>query len=121
MPVVKKTSGGRIVVRGIGEFIPDEEADVSKDDAQYLVDERGDFVRLDSSDEDEPTDDAAFDFDPAGHDDFETNGWLENDYQDRAEAVRAGGLDDFLNEIEDAERSDTVLEAIDERRAELEE
>ena len=104
MPVVEKVSGGRVRVRGIGEFAPGDRADVSTADAQYLCDERGDFALVNSE----------------GGEDFEVNGWLDNDYQDRADAVREGGVDDYLNEIEEAETSQTVLEAIDERRDELE-
>jgi hypothetical protein len=47
MPVVEKTSGGTVRVRGIGEFEPGDRADVSTADAQYLCDERGDFERVD--------------------------------------------------------------------------
>jgi hypothetical protein len=112
MPTVEKVGGPRVVVRDIGEFSPGDRADVSDDAAAYLCEECGGFRVVDD-------DNGSFDFAPGDHDDFATNGWLDNDYQDRAEAVRAGGLDDFLGEIEDAERSDTVLDAVAERRAEL--
>ncbi|MFC7256900.1 hypothetical protein [Haloplanus litoreus] len=85
------------------DFHVGDRADVGEDLATYLVKERGDFVYVDES-----------------GDDFEINGWLDNDYQDRADAVLEGGLDDHLDAIEEAETSDTVLEAVDERRAELE-
>ncbi|WP_323190460.1 hypothetical protein [Halostella sp. PRR32] len=55
------------------------------------------------------------------NDDFSTNGWLENDYGDRADAVLEGGLDDYLDEIEEVETSETVIDAVEERREELEE
>lgn len=53
------------------------------------------------------------------HDDFSANGWLDNDYQDRADAVLAGGLDGFLDAIEAAETSKTVTEAVEARREEI--
>ena len=54
MPVVEKTSGAKVRVRGIGEFDVGDRADVSTSDAQYLVDERGDFEIVDDgSDADE--------------------------------------------------------------------
>lgn len=127
MPTVEKTSGGRLTVRDIGTFSPGDIVEVSDAEAQYLCDERGDFARVgkpaddDVRQEDGPPDETAeADVDQEG-DNFEANGWLENDYQDRAEAVRAGGLDEFLDEIEEAETSETVIDAVDERRAELEE
>ena len=103
MPTVEKTEGGRVNIRGIGEFVAGDRVDVGADEAEYLVQERGDFSLV--------GDEA---------DDFELNGWLENDYQDRADAVLDGGLDDHLDKIEDAETSETVLDAIEDRRTELE-
>jgi hypothetical protein len=46
--------------------------------------------------------------------------WLEGDYSERAEAVADGRVDDHLDDIEDCETSDTVIEAVEDRRAELE-
>lgn len=46
--------------------------------------------------------------------------WLEGDYSERAEAVADGRVDDHLNAIEDCETSDNVIEAVEDRRAELE-
>jgi hypothetical protein len=133
MPTVEKTAGGRVNVRGVGEFTPGDRAEVDADQAAYLCEERGDFEIVDDV---EKTDDSAepdgesedsdagadetFAFDPGDATDFETNGWLDNDYGDRADAVLAGGLDDYLDEIEEAETSQTVIDAVDERRAELE-
>jgi hypothetical protein len=118
MPEVRYTAaGGHYLVGGHG-FDPGDVREVDAELADYLADHE-DFEVV-SEDDTAADDSAPFDFDPVGHDDFETNGWLDNDYQDRAEAVRAGGLDDYLKEIEDAERSDTVLNAVEERRSELE-
>lgn len=106
MPTVEKTSGGRVYVRLVGqEFSVGDRAEVSADEAAYLCDERGDFERVGDDD--------------VG-DDFSANGWLENDYQERADAVLEGGLDDYLGEIEEAETSETVIDAVEQRRAELE-
>jgi hypothetical protein len=49
MPTVKKTHGGRVVVRDIGEFVPGELVDVSDDDAEYLCAERSGFEVVDDS------------------------------------------------------------------------
>jgi len=46
--------------------------------------------------------------------------WLDGDYSERAEAVAGGRVDGHLDAIEDCETSDTVIEAVEERRAELE-
>ena len=49
MPTVEKTSGGRVHVRDIGEFVPGEQVEVSGDDAEYLCAERGDFEAVDGT------------------------------------------------------------------------
>ena len=104
MPTVEKAAGAWVYIRPLDrDFHVGDRADVDDELATYLVEERGDFAYAGES-----------------GDDFEINGWLDNDYQDRADAVRGGGLDDYLDEIEDAETSDTVIEAVQERRAELE-
>lgn len=105
MPTVEKVRGGHVSVRGIGRFDLGDRAEVSEADAEYLCEERGDFVLVNGD----------------GGEDFDLNGWLDNDYRERAEAVRDGGLDEYLDEIADAETSDTVIEAVEERRAGLEE
>jgi len=46
--------------------------------------------------------------------------WLEGDYSERADAVADGRVDGHLDAIEDCETSDTVIEAVEDRRAELE-
>jgi len=45
--------------------------------------------------------------------------WLAGDYGERADAVADGRVDDHLDEIEAVETSDTVIEAVENRRAEL--
>ncbi|MFC6973645.1 hypothetical protein ACFQL1_01535 [Halomicroarcula sp. GCM10025709] len=125
MPRVRHTGdGGHYRVGGHG-FDPGDEHNVDDDLAGYLGD-HDDFEVLDeagegnSEDTDPDEGDSEFRFDPGDATDFSANGWLDNDYQDRADAVRAGGLDDYLAEIEDAETSETVIDAVDERRDELE-
>jgi len=49
MPTVEKVSGGRVLVRGIGWFDVGDQADVSGADAQYLCEERGDFERVETN------------------------------------------------------------------------
>lgn len=56
MPTVEKTEGGRVTIRGIGEFGHGDQAEVSKDDAAYLCDERGDFERIDAAVAEDETD-----------------------------------------------------------------
>jgi hypothetical protein len=46
--------------------------------------------------------------------------WLDADYQDRAESVRAGDVDAHLDDIEACETSKTVIDAVEDRRDDLE-
>lgn len=56
MPTVEKVSGPRVYVRRVGtEFSPGDRVDVSDAEAQYLLEERGDFELVDDG---EGTDDA---------------------------------------------------------------
>lgn len=116
---VRKTSGGHVYIRSAGRrFDVGDTAEVSESEAAYLCDERGDFeVVKDGAEvreEDGPPDVVA------EGDDFSSNGWLDNGYQDRADAVHAGGLDEYLDEIEEVETSQTVIDAVEDRRDELE-
>jgi hypothetical protein len=63
-----------------------------------------------STDEGEESEDA---------DSFDVDEWLEADYEERAQLVRDGEVDGHLDEIVEAETSDTVIGAAEERRAEL--
>jgi hypothetical protein len=111
MPRFEKISGGRVYLRGIDEHVAvGDTVEASGDFAAYLS-ERGDF-REETVDVEAPTDDVA--------DGFDAGAWLDQDYQDRAARVREGAVDDHLDTIADAETSDTVRDAIGERRAELE-
>lgn len=60
------------------------------------------------------------DDEPANADtEFSEEDWLAGDYGERADAVEDGRVDEFLDEIEAVETSDTVIEAIEARRDEL--
>jgi len=49
---------------------------------------------------------------------FDVDEWLEAGYEERAERVRSGEVDEHLDEIVEAERSNTVRGAAEERRDE---
>lgn len=120
MPTVEKTSGGRVVVRGIGEFDPGDRVEVSDADAQYLVEERGDFEVIDGDDE---TDDAAEEADDS--DVAIATGDAEafvdrTPMEDVVEDIEDGVVDEVLDQVEAAAERKGVLEAIEARRDELE-
>ena len=52
-------------------------------------------------------------------DDFDLEAFLDDDYQDRADAVEAGEVDDHLDALAEEETSQTVLDAIEARREAL--
>lgn len=45
--------------------------------------------------------------------------WLDIGYTQRADDVRAGRVDDYLDDIEEVETSQTVTDAVEQRRDEL--
>lgn len=53
---------------------------------------------------------------------FDEDAWFDDhdDYQDRVATVESGDVDAILDEIEDCERSDTVIDAVTDRRTTLE-
>lgn len=51
--------------------------------------------------------------------DFDADGWLADDYTDRAAAVEAGDVDDDLSTIREIETSDTVIESVEQRADEI--
>jgi hypothetical protein len=103
-------------------------ADVASDDLVDTLDVASDGSTADAKTKGERPDEAAApEKDVSAGDeslfkgeDFSSNGWLDNNYQDRADAVRAGDLDDHLDEIEAVETSNTVTDAVADRRSELE-
>ena len=119
MTTVRYTADGGTYRVGGHSFEPGDERDVDDELAGYLADHE-DFEVVGDTDEAVHEEDGTFQFDPGDAEDFEANGWLDNDYQDRADAVLAGGLDDYLDEIQKAETSDTVIDAVEERRDDLE-
>jgi len=120
MPTVEKTAGAWVYIRALDrDFHIGDQADVGADLADYLVEERGDFAYV--GERGDTAGVATADDDTEGAEDaFDVEAWLEQDYQDRASRVHAGEVDDHLDAIADAETSDTVRDAIGERRAELE-
>lgn len=120
MPTVEKTTGGRVYIRPLERrFEIGDQAEVSSEDAEYLVEERGDFEVVDPAASTDADADGAAESDLiAGA--FEAGNWLDREYQARANAVLAGRVDSYLDDIEAAETSDTVLEAVADRRSELE-
>jgi hypothetical protein len=116
MPTVEKTSGGRVNVRGIGEFERGDQADVSTADAQYLVEERGDFKIVDEASEDDAVTAFAFPETDVGE-----SGELTDFTVDEVKArLETGEFDHVLDDIKSAEEHgkdrSTVHDAIDERR-----
>lgn len=51
--------------------------------------------------------------------DWNEDDWLELDYQQRADDVRTGRVDDHLGDIRDVETSETVKGAVEARRSVL--
>jgi len=113
-------------------FEPGDTAEVSEGLADHLVTGVGSFKYSDGADT-TPNDGGATDDDDAAEEDplegkpvAETNvakhldRWLDQHYTHRAEQIRTGAVDGSLDEIEAAETSDTVIDAVDKRRAELE-
>lgn len=131
MPTIRYTAdGGRYRVAG-ETFEPGDSADVSDGLAEHLVDDVGDFERVHENITDvefEEVDDDGDGSDgqegkPPDVDEWEDwneDDWLELDYQQRADDVRAGLVDDHLDEIEDAETSTTVVDAVALRKQDLE-
>jgi len=116
MPVCEKVAGGRVLLRGIGERVaPGDRVDVSEAMAAYLTEDRGDFRVVGEGGAPAADEES----EAASSNGFDTDAWLDQDYTDRADRVRAGDVDEHLDAIAEAETSSTVLDAIGERRAEL--
>ncbi len=104
------------------------EVDVDPDQAAYLVEETGyfEFVETDPRLEGSTVTSETADDGGAGDDQqyqFDPDTWFDDHdgYTAREERVLSGDVDDHLETIAEIERSDNVLEAIDARRAALEE
>jgi len=69
---------------------------------------------------DDGTDDEPADADDSESESgFSEEDWLAGDYDERADAVADGRVDEFLDEIEGCETSENVIEAVGARRDEL--
>lgn len=127
---VRLTEEGPLRIRGsFGVWERGGIREVSPEHAEALLDSADYYEIVDvPTESDEPAD--GDDSDDAGgavttddvvpDDEFDADAWLDQPYGERADRVRAGDVDDHLGEIEDAETSENVLDAIGERRAELE-
>ena len=117
MPTLKYVgNAGRYRLTNSDVDVAQGEAVTVDDEIAAHLQEHGEFEVVET---DEPAEGDESDGESAGED-FGTDSWLENGYQDRADAVHEGDVDDYLDEIEAAETSETVLDAVEERRDELE-
>ena len=123
MTLYEKTTGGEVYLRGIDRRVSaGDRVDVNEEFGDYLR-ERGDFRPVDVQDADsrevDDTDDAetSADGETGG---FDLDEWLDRPYQERADRVLDGNVDEQLETIDEAETSDTVQDAVGQRRAELE-
>ena len=125
MPRVRYVGGGGYYIRDGPDFDEaGDEADVGERTADRLC-ARDDFERATVDAEDAGGDDSDGEAADAGDDageatPFDVESWLEQDYQTRADRVRDGDVDHILDTIADVETSQTVLDAVDDRRDELE-
>ena len=61
MPTVEKTRGGQVYIRSVGQqFAIGDRAEVSESEAQYLVEERGDFELVDAGEQTGSANDADY-------------------------------------------------------------
>ena len=126
---VRNDSGTRIRGGPAGVSLYDGDiAEMAAEHAPHYVDNYGFTIIAEGpfADEDEDEDGAdegdASDADAEDVDEWEAwneDDWLDLDYQQRADDVREGRVDDYLGQIEASETSETVEEAVAERRAEL--
>jgi hypothetical protein len=115
MPRVRYVGGGGYHIRDGPDFDEaGDEADVGERTADRLC-ARDDFGRVTTDAEDAGGGDSG---DEAA--DLDAEAWLDQDYQTRADRVRDGDVDGHLTPIADAETSQTVQDAVDDRRDELE-
>lgn len=111
---IRLTDDGPVRIRGNGDVWERGETRTYTDvDRAEALLERDGFEEVDE--------DAVDTNDESDGEEFDADAWLDRDYQERADAVAAGDVDEHLDAVADAESSDTVLDAIGERRAELEE
>lgn len=104
---------------------PGEERTVDTETADILL-ETGYFEAVDDAATDTDTDsgdtettEMAEPEDGSEWNDWNEDDWFELDFQDREVDVREGRVDAHLDAIESVERSDTVIDAVADRRGEL--
>ena len=132
MPRGQYVGGGGYYIRDGPDFDEaGDEADVGERTADRLC-ARDDFERVtidaeDAGDDDsgdeaaDAGDEAADAGDDAGEGEpFDVEAWLDQDYRTRTERVGDGDVDHILDTIVDIETSQTVQDAVDDRRDELE-
>lgn len=121
MPTVEKVTPGRVRVRDIGRFEHGDRAEVSAAEAEYLVEQRGDFAMVDGDElVGAVTDEPAADEPDAEADTFDVEAFLDRNVDPVADDIRAGEVDEHLEAIADADDRVGVQDAAGERRAELE-
>ena len=116
--------GNRTLVRTAGEDVdPGEEFEPTDSELRHFGDRIVEAPDADDvSEGEEPVAEAdESDSEDDEHWEFDAEEWLDVQFETRAEAVRDGDVDEHLDAIEECERSDTVVEAVEERREELEE
>ena len=117
MPRVEKTDGGLVYIRPLDRrFEIGDRADVSAEQAQYLVEERGDFDVVDAGDADVATEDESTSgeseegvgppFDPAEHTVDELESKLEDGDYGGSELHALAAAE------EDGKNRETALDAI---------
>jgi len=122
MPTIRYTAdGGTYRIAGYG-FNPGDERDVDDDLAEYLADREDFEVVGETTEADADTGDGANRDEESDSETFDEDTWFDDhdDYQDRVAAVEAGDVDTHLDVIKEAESSQNVIDAVEDRRDELE-
>ncbi len=128
MPTVKKTDGPRGYIRALERRVRvGETYDVSRGEAEYVLEERTDFELVEGSldgDEDDAEDDDADEGEAeedSDDDGFDVEAFLDRTpVEDVEDDIHAGEVDDHLDAVQEAADRVTVETAVGERRAELE-
>lgn len=90
-----------------------------KEEDEEEVDESADEESAEESQEEQESEEAANEAVIETWESWNEEDWLDLDYQQRAEDVREGRVDDHLHEIADVETSQTVEDAVSDRLAEV--
>lgn len=125
MPVVEKTRGGDVYLSAIDQNVTvGERVEVSKGYAEYLVEDRGDFTRLDVTtvDYEEASEGDAADSadDGEGSEGFDAGAFVDRTPMETVvEDIHAGEADGHLDDVAAEASRVGVEDAVGERRAEL--